>query len=151
MNETRRKNIRRVSTTMFTPRTMTTTIFVLRRIDANRSTRRNRKTRNTADRCNCCWKVDERNKVKISPFVSSRPRTNVFPFGKEKDRKSTIKSDDLSSSDDDGPAETSAKSKVKDEIWNVKDVYRTSSSEGEDDDDDDDDDDRSRNRRLRSR
>jgi len=68
----------------------------------------------------------------------------------EKSKKSMIKSDDLSSSDDDGPTESSTKGKIKDEIWNVKDVYRTSSSEGEDDDDDDDDD-RSRNRRLRSR
>ena len=81
-------------------------------------------------------------------FLSLLPSDERFSFWKEKERKSVIKSDDLSSSDDDGPAENSAKSKVKDEIWNVKDVYRTSSSEGEDDDDDDD---RSRNRRLRSR
>lgn len=65
----------------------------------------------------------------------------------EKNRKTKVQSDDLSSSDEDTP-EKSTKAN-KDEIWKVTDVYQTSSSD--DDDDGNDDHEHSRNRRLRSR
>lgn len=58
-----------------------------------------------------------------------------------------IKADDLSSSDDDAVGESAPKSRGKDEIWKVDDVFETSSSDA----DDDDDRSRSGNRRLRSR
>ena len=65
---------------------------------------------------------------------------------------SLLKSDDISSSDEDS-LEKSIKTNKKDEIWKVDDVYQTSSSGDDDDEDEDDDESRnhSRNRRLRSR
>ncbi|CAF0858845.1 unnamed protein product, partial [Rotaria sordida] len=68
----------------------------------------------------------------------------------EKHKKSIIKSDDISSSDEDNP-EKSTKTNKKDEIWKVDDVYQTSSSDDDNDDDDDDNHGNSHNRRLRSR
>jgi hypothetical protein len=67
----------------------------------------------------------------------------------EKHKKSILKSNDASSSDEDNP-DKATKNNDKDQKWKVTDVYQTSSS---DDDDDDDDDSRghSHNRRLRSR
>jgi hypothetical protein len=75
--------------------------------------------------------------------------SRIYFFLDDKTKKSIIKSEDASSSDEDNP-EKSTKTNGKDEIWKVTDVYQTSS---DDDDDEDDNDNRtnSHSRRLRSR
>ncbi|CAF4010981.1 unnamed protein product [Rotaria magnacalcarata] len=52
----------------------------------------------------------------------------------DKHRKSVVKSDDVSSSDEDSPVKPT-KTNNKDEIWKVDDVFPTSSSDDDDDDD----------------
>lgn len=93
-------------------------------------------------------KVEKENKVKIA-YLQIRIInycTIVCHYLDEKNKKTVMKTDDIYSSDEDGPEKTS-KTQKKDEIWKVDDVYQTSSS----DDDDDDSHDDSHNRRLRSR
>ncbi|CAF1067804.1 unnamed protein product [Adineta steineri] len=63
----------------------------------------------------------------------------------ERIKKTSIKPEDASSSDEDNP-DKSSKTNEKDEKWKVTDVYQTSSE-----DDDDDDDDSRDKRRARSR